>query len=136
MSEDINQRILAELLKLKRVFYVILVLVIVGGVPAFYEGFKRGLSQAHSWEEVTTAMRRQEFPAALSRAQALVARQPNYAYGQAYLGAVYLAMNDVTNAQAHYSRAYELFPNEENEKNLAAIRKRLATAHDFNLLSK
>ena len=136
MSEDINQEILAELRKLKRVFYVILVFIILGALPAFYAGFTRGYSQANSWDRVRTAMSRQDFPAALSMAQALVARQPDYYYGHAYLGAIYLAMGDVTNAETQYSWAYELFPNEESQKDLAAVRKRLAVGGDFKLLSK
>ena len=136
MSEDINQEILAELRKLKRVFYVILVFIILGALPAFYAGFTRGYSQVNSWDRVRTAMSRQDFPAALSMAQALVARQPDYYYGHAYLGAIYLAMGDVTNAETQYSRAYELFPNEESQKDLAAVRKRLAVGGDFKLLSK
>jgi cytochrome c-type biogenesis protein CcmH/NrfG len=136
MSEDINQEILAELRKLKRVFYVILVFIILGALPTFYAGFTRGYSQANSWDRVRTAMSRQDFPAALSMAQALVARQPDYYYGHAYLGAIYLAMGDVTNAETQYSRAYELFPNEESQKDLAAVRKRLAVGGDFKLLSK
>ena len=136
MSEDINQDILVELRKLKRVLYVILVLIILGSVPAFYAGFTRGLPKADSWDRVTTAMKHQDFQAALSIGQTLVAGQPNYYYGHAYLGAIYLAMGDVTNAEAQYSRAYELFPNEESEKDLAAVRKRIAAGRDFKLLSK
>jgi tetratricopeptide (TPR) repeat protein len=137
MSEDINQEILAELRKLKRVFYLILVFIIVGAVPAFYQDLSRGFSQAApSWERVRTAMGRQDFPAALSMAEALVASQPNYYYGHAYLGAIYLATGDVKNAEAQYSRAHELFPSEENEKDLAAVRKRVAAGGDFKLLIK
>jgi cytochrome c-type biogenesis protein CcmH/NrfG len=136
MSEDINREMLVELRKLKRMFYVFLFAVIVASMPAFYAGFTRGASQADSWERVTTAMRHQDFSAALSMAQVLVARQPKYYYGHAYLGAIYLAMDDVTNAEAQYSRAYELFPNEEAEKDLAAVRKRLAVGGDSKMLSK
>jgi len=135
MSEDINQKILVELRKLKRVFYLILVFIIVGSIPAFYAGFTRGYSQADSWERVTTAMRRQDFPAALSMAQRLVRRGPDYYYGHAYLGSIYLAMNDITNAEVQYSQAYRLFPNEESEKDLAAVRNRMLTG-DFKLISK
>ena len=81
-------------------------------------------------------MQRQEFSTAMSMAQTLVASQPNYYYGHAYLGAIYLAMGDVKNAEAHYSRAYELFPNEESEKDLSAVRKRGVPVGDFKLLSK
>ena len=135
MSESSNQEILVELRKLKRVFYLILVFIVVVSIPAFYAGFTRGFSQADSWERVTTAMRRQDFPAALSMAQTLVHHQPDYYYGHAYLGAIYLAMDDVTNAEAEYSQAYHLFPNEESEKDLAAVRKRMAGG-DFKLMSK
>ena len=58
-------------------------------------------------------------------ANTLVERQPNYYYGQAYLGAIYVAVGDLTNAESHYLRAYELFPNEQAEKDLAAARKSL-----------
>lgn len=136
MSEDINREILVELRKLKRVFYLILVFIIIGSVPAFYAGFTRGLSKTDSWDQVTTAMRRQDFPKALSMGQALVDGQPSYYYGHAYLGAIYLAMGDITNAEAQYFRAYELFPNEESEKDLAAVRKRKAAGGDFKLLTK
>lgn len=93
MSEEINQEILPELRKLERIFYVMLVFVIVGIVPAFYRGFSRGLSQAvPSWQSVDIAMKAQGFPKALAEAQALVARQPNYYYGEAYLVVIYLAI--------------------------------------------
>ena len=124
MSEDINQAILAELRKLKRIFYAMLVVFILACIPAFIAGFTHDSSD--SWERVTTAMRHQNFPAALSMAQALVRQQPDYYYGHAYLGAIYLAMGDVTNAEVQYSRAYQLFPNEESQKDLAAIQKRMA----------
>lgn len=137
MSDDINREILGELRKLKRVFYLMLVLIAIGVVPAFFRGFSRGISQAGpSWQSVDTAMKRQDFPKALAEAQALVAQQPNYYYGEAYLGVIYLAMGDLTNAESHYLRAYELFPNEESQKDLAAVRKRLAEQRTMKLLSK
>ena len=136
MSEDINQAILAELRKLKRVSCALLVFLILGTLPSFYSAFKRDYSRADSWDRVTTMVRRQDFPAALSMAQSLVACQPDYYYGHAYLGAIYLAMGDVTNAETQYTRAYELFPSEEVEKDLAAIRKRLAAPHDLKPTSK
>jgi cytochrome c-type biogenesis protein CcmH/NrfG len=137
MSEDSNHEILVELRKLKRIFYAILVFIILGSIPAFYAGFTRGYSQADSWERVTTAMRRQDFAAALSLAQSLVRQQPDYSYGHAWLGAIYLAMDDVTNSEAQYSRACQLFPSEEYEKDLAAVRKRMTNrGGDFKLMSK
>ena len=136
MSEDINQQLLVEVRKLKRALYLVLALVVILLVPSFYAGFKRGAARADSWEQVTVLMRRQDFPAALSMAQGLVARQPDYYYGHAYLGAIYLAVGDTSNAEKHYARAYELFPNEESQKDLAAVRKRTAPEGGFKLLTK
>jgi cytochrome c-type biogenesis protein CcmH/NrfG len=72
----------------------------------------------------------------LTLAQANVARQPSDYYGHSYLGIIYLAIGDVTNSEAEYSRAYQLFPSEDNEKSLSAVRKRLAAGGDFKMLSK
>ncbi len=138
MSEEINQEILEELRKIRtigrRMCYLIVVFIIVGAVPPFQYGWSHG---AVSWEQVTSAMRRQDFSTALSMAQELVRQQPDYYYGHSYLGAVYLAMNDVTNAEAEYSRACQLFPNEEDQKDLAAVQRRMATGGgDFKLMTK
>jgi cytochrome c-type biogenesis protein CcmH/NrfG len=138
MSEDINQEILVELRKIRtisrRMCYLIVVFIIVCAVPVFKHGGAHG---APSWDEVTSAMRQQNFSTALSMAQALVRQQPDYYYGHAYLGTIYVAMDDVTNAEAQYLRAYQLYPSEEAEKNLAAIRKRMvAGGGDFKLMSK
>jgi cytochrome c-type biogenesis protein CcmH/NrfG len=135
MSEDINQQILAEIRKLKRIFYAMLVVMVLTCIPFFYYAFTQDSSV--SWTRVTTAMRHQNFPAALSMAQSLVRQQPDYYYGHAYLGAIYLAMDDVTNAEREYSRAYQLFPSEEDQKELAAVQKRMTSgAGEFKLMSK
>jgi len=140
MSEDINQEILAELRKAtstgRRVLWVLLLLLIVSVLAFPMSRRSRSASSVSSWESVTTAMRQQDFQRALAEAQALVARQPNYYYGQAYLGAIYLSMGDLTNAEVHYSRSFELFPNEQGEKDFAAIRKRLADSQANRLLSR
>jgi tetratricopeptide (TPR) repeat protein len=136
MNDDINQEILTELRRIRRLFKVFCIFIIVSLVPSFYYGIRQDSSQADSWERVRTEMSRQDFPKALSMAQSLVYREPNYDYGHTYLGYVYLAMGDITNAEAQYLRADELFPDEENDKNVAAVRKRLVTGTSFNLLSK
>jgi cytochrome c-type biogenesis protein CcmH/NrfG len=136
MIEDNNAEILAELRKLKRVFYIILIFIFVGSLPAFYAAFTRPSTAGDSWARVRTAMDRQDFPAALSMAQTLTARQPDYYYGHSFLGAIYLAMGDVTNSEAQYSQAYQLFPSEDAAKDLAAAQKRLVPGGDFKLLSK
>jgi tetratricopeptide (TPR) repeat protein len=140
MSDDINQEIVSELRRIRSVgrgvFWLLLLLMIFSVLGALVSRRSRTESKTDSWSSVDTAMRQQDFPKALAEAQALVARQPNYYYGQAYLGAIYLAMGDLTNAETHYLHSYELFPNEEGEKDLAAVRKRIAAGGNFRLLTK
>ncbi|MGB7746540.1 MAG: hypothetical protein WBN75_04555 [Verrucomicrobiia bacterium] len=136
MSEDINQEILTELRKPRRsnqtvVFVACFVLIVVTFISR-----QKPSSQEHSWTAVDTAMKQLDYPKALYLTQANVARHPNYYYGHSYLGFIYLAMDDLTNSEAEYLRAYELFPSEQNEKDLAAIRKRVATAHETQLLAR
>ena len=135
MSEDINQEILKELQKSRRsnqvlmaVIAIVLLLVSVS--------HQKPAEPDHSWTAVQTAVKQLDYSRALTMAQANVARQPSDYYGHSYLGFIYLAMGDVTNSEAEYSRAYQLFPSEDNEKSLSAVRKRLATGGDFKLLSK
>ena len=140
MSDDINQEILAELRGVRtigrRLFWLLLCLVILSVLAFPISRRSRSATPADSWGAVDTAMKQQDFPKALAEAQALVARQPNYYYGEAYLGLIYLAMGDVSNAEKHYSRSYDLFPNEEGQKELTAVRKRLAEQQPIKLLSK
>ena len=129
MNEGIVQETLAELRKLRslgrRIFYLLLLLLIVAVLYFPVSRRPASLAKPASWDQVNTLMRQQDFPKALAEARLLVGREPNYYYGHTYLGAIYLAMGDLTNAEAEYARAYELFPHEQGEKDLAAVRKRL-----------
>ena len=152
-AENINRQILAELRRLRRNSelgaYITIVMLVLGAgyldrrVRQLPQSSRLArqveeLEQMHRprpsaqgaqplpWDEVSDAMDRFDYPKAVSLLQALIARQPTYYYGYAYLGTVYVAMGDFTNAEAQYLRACELFPDEENEKTLAVIRKRLA----------
>jgi tetratricopeptide (TPR) repeat protein len=142
MNEDINQELLNEVQKLvkelqksKRSNQVLVVVLFVVFVLVGLSHSKSS-EPTHSWSAVQTAVRQLDYPKALSLAQANVAIQPSDYYGHSYLGIIYLAMGDVTNSEAEYLRACQLFPSEDNEKNLAAVRKRLAAGGDFKLLSK
>jgi cytochrome c-type biogenesis protein CcmH/NrfG len=135
MSEDINQEILKELQKTRRSNQVLLSVIGITLLVVTIAHQKPSATD-HSWTAVQTAARQLDYPRALAMAQANVARQPSDYYGHSYLGYIYLAMGDVTNSEAEYSRAYQLFPSEDNEKDLTAVRKRLAAGGDFKLLSK
>jgi Flp pilus assembly protein TadD len=126
MSEDINQEILKELQRTRRSNQTLLVVIAVVLLVVIISHQKPSEPE-HSWTAVQTATRQLDYPRALCLAQANVALRPSDYYGHSYLGIIYLAMGDVTNSEAEYLRAYELFPSEENEKNLTAIRKRIAT---------
>jgi|ERR1043166_6529800 cytochrome c-type biogenesis protein CcmH/NrfG len=147
MNDEINQEILNELRSLRRhsqvAFYISLLFmaVAIGGVTWLrLERFWRGYSQPRSaapsgisaqaqetaWPGIAAALDQGDNQKALALAQSFVARQPGYHYAHATLGSVYVAMGNFTNAEAAYLRAIELYPDEENEKALAAIRKRLA----------
>ena len=129
MSEDINQEILKELRRSRRSNQILLAVIGIT-LLAVIIWRQKPPEPDNSWTAVQTAMRELDYSRALTLAQANVARQPGDYYGHSYLGVIYLAMGDLTNSEAEYSQAYQLFPNEENERNLSAIRKRIATAHD------
>lgn len=83
--------------------------------------------------EVTTHLRKQDFPAARQVAQALVAESPDEAAMHNVLGAVHLASGDHVNARARFAHALKLQPKfvpalmnlaalDANDKNYAAAR--------------
>ena len=83
-------------------------------------------SQESCWSQIDTALELGDFKTALSVARTMTKRTPASYYAYSYLGHVYLTMGDLTNAEAQFTRAYELYPTEDQEKPLTAVRKRLA----------
>ena len=137
MSEVTSDQAVAELRRIRFALFSLVAILVLGLFPAFLRGFSRGTAEAApSWERVRTAMSRQDFQSALSMANTLVERQPNYYYGQSYLGVIYMAVGNLTNAESHYLRAYELFPDEQAEKDLAAVRKRMGMSPQMKALSQ
>ncbi|PWU20117.1 MAG: hypothetical protein C5B50_04675 [Verrucomicrobia bacterium] len=142
---------LTELRKLRKLnlFTLILTLVSAAGcvllIIAFLIGAQyrstrqttaRTSSRSNPWSQVRTAVEEQDFARALTLANDVIARNPSDYYGYTYLGYVYLALGDLTNSQANYQRAFELWPVEENEKNLNAIKSRIAIEHQKQLEKK
>ena len=141
MNDDVDQEILSELRKLRRSSQVSIwlgVVVVAAGLsyivllrytrPHYQYQPRVATQQAQPrpWDEVDAAIAREEYSRALSLAETVVARQTNYYYGYSYLGNIHLAMGDITNAEISYLRAWELWPDEENAKNLTAVRRRIA----------
>ena len=56
--------------------------------------------------------------------QEFLAAQPDDYYAHGYLGYIYLQMGDLARAAEEYSRSYELWPSENTQKHLEAVRKR------------
>ena len=135
MSEEINREILIEIRKSRRSTQLLLAIIAILMLAVSF-AHQKPTEPDHSWTAVQTAVKQLDFSRALTMAQANIARQPSDYYGHSYLGYIYLAMGDVTNSEAEYSRAYQLFPSEDNEKSLAAVRMRLANGGDFKLLAK
>ena len=135
MSEDINQEILVELRKIRtisrRLCYLIGFFIIVCMVVPFLRDGQRQTSHSYSWTQVTAALEQGDTQKALSIAKWLVIRQPDYPYGHACLGYVYLTINNLPSALNEYSRAYQLFPSEDAQKDLDAVRKRMSSGTDF-----
>jgi tetratricopeptide (TPR) repeat protein len=128
MSEDINQEILVELRKIRtisrRMCYLIGVFIAICIVIPFFRGGQR--QDSYSWPQVRTTLEHGDSQKALSMAKWLVDRQPDYAYGHAYLGYVYLARGELGSAESEYLRAYQLFPDEDAQKDSAAASRQMA----------
>ena len=147
MNEDINQKILSELRSLRRLAqWSVWLSALAFVVLAVYFSFARSqllrsrfarevdasqravqptADTGDAWSDIQAALDRGDTQKALFLAKGFVARVPSYHYPHACLTTVYVAMNDFTNAEAACIRAVELYPCEEHEKALAAIRKRL-----------
>ena len=70
-------------------------------------------------------MDKEDLDDALRIATELMNKNPRNAYGEQTLGFINKDMGALASAEKHFARAYELFPSEDNEKNLTAIRKAL-----------
>ncbi|GEM_PF-5683558 len=127
MNDESEQTLLAEVKELRRlgrkIFYLLIILLVatLATVP-----IPTHMPTQSSWSEVRCLIDRQEFKKAFPIAEHLVAQAPRNCYGHAVLGQLFLAVNDITNAEIQYSMAYDLFPSREAEETLQALRKRLA----------
>ncbi len=147
MNDDITKQILEELReanqfnrKAHRFYSTILVIILIISIMLPF-GFRQlGLLKSRSqteekqtWRQVENLLDQAEYAKALELTHSLVKKSPNYWYGYSYLGTIYHAMGDVAKAEENYAKAHNLFPDEENEKTLKAIRKVIETKrHQLN----
>lgn len=127
MSDEGDETLLAEVKQLQRlgrkIFYLLILLLVA---TLFTIPIPTHMPTESSWSEVRCLIDRQQFKRAFPVAERLVAQAPRNPYGHAVLGQLFLAVNDIKNAEIQYSMAYDLCPNREAEETLQALRKRLA----------
>ena len=90
-----------------------MIIILTAGPKLYHDGHR-----SHK-----TMRKLSEFLVRRKAAQPADAQQEDY-QAHMYLGNMYLALGDLTQAEAEYSRAYALSPSEESRKPLAAIQKR------------
>ena len=147
MNEDINREILIELRKLRQInqrmsYFALVVLIaaiaFIGITEYKYSHSTQTSSQLYPWRNVDAAFDQLDYPKAISLAQAILAHDTNNndGWGYTYLGNIYLRMGNLTNAEAAYERAYQLFPSKTHEEKVTAIQKRIAMEHKAQSQSK
>jgi predicted Zn-dependent protease len=147
MNDDSNQQLIdglreltAQLRQLRHATntaLVVCVLLVIGfGIylPMRYRSLatshSRQLTQqtpTDSYTAVRSAMDCLDYDKATQMLQRLVQQYPNDYYAFACLGNIAVTTGKLKDAETYYSRAYALFPSDDYEKPLRAVRKRIAT---------
>ncbi|MFC1453543.1 tetratricopeptide repeat protein [Verrucomicrobiota bacterium] len=105
--------------------FVVLFLVSISLRHRLYSRTTATSQGTDSWHEVRSLMDTAQYDKAKAVVQALIEKSPDYYYGYSYLAGIHLAEGNLVEAEASFEKAYGLFPLEENEDNLIAIRKAL-----------
>ena len=80
-----------------------------------------------SYTAIRSAMDCLDYDKATQMLERIVQQYPNDYYAFAYLGNIAVTTGKLKDAETYYSRAYALFPSDDYEKPLRAVRKRIAT---------
>ncbi len=129
MEEETASQILHELRKQNRLCWlftgIALILVCVY-VYLQATGYTPHSSPPEpTWKEVRSLLDKAQYSQALEMTRALVEKSPKYYYGYSLLGEINMALGNVGEAERNFTKAYNLFPIEENEKDLLAAKKLL-----------
>lgn len=117
------------------IFGVLLILAVAGSIYLTTVQSKRlGVSYKHedSWQDARNLLDKGNFKEGIDMTQRLINKNPDYYYGYAVMGSVYHELGDMNKAEQYYSKAFDLFPTEDNEKTLKAIRKSKETRGKSN----
>ena len=132
MEEETAREILGQLRRQNRLAWVAIVILIAFVciyIPFRVLGSHRRSAAARSepsWAEVGSLMDEAQYDKAMLMTRTLIEKSPDYYYGYSFLGGIYLAKGNFASAEQNFAKAYELFPTEENEKSLLAVRTVLA----------
>jgi cytochrome c-type biogenesis protein CcmH/NrfG len=83
-----------------------------------------------SWSQARTLLGQGETQKGKEMIERMLQKFPNYYYGHTLMGSVYQELGNLEAAEKSYARAVELFPDGDNEKTLAAIRKAIQNKKD------
>lgn len=135
-DSEISAQLLEEVRKLNRlsrastIWFTIWMIVVFGFMISSSIRVWRGSPSEHkeaelSWGDIRDKMDRGHYDEAISDAKGLVQKTPKDWYGHASLAYFYLSKGDLREAEKEYATAFRLWPIEDNEKTLKAIRKRI-----------
>ena len=133
MNDDHAQKVLNEARKIRKIVVWIFIIFMIYFAMSVYSFIHSQLrwrrysstpdKTSMSWHVVQQLMDTGEFELALTEANKNIEESPDYFRGYKILGHIYLAMRQPGKAEEAFSKAYELFPSEENHKNLEAVQK-------------
>lgn len=139
MNEEIEKQIVDELRSLNAfarkasktnrmalVMLGVLVAAIIVSIPLRHRLNSRARSASQttdSWQQARTLLDQGATDKGREMIERLLQKNPDYFYGHALMGSVYQELGDLDAAEKSYARAADLFPNDDNEKTLTAIRK-------------
>ena len=84
---------------------------------------KSAAQTADSWHEARSLLDQGEDQKGKEMLERLVRKYPEYYWGHVLMGFFYQKSGNLEASEKSYARAAELFPDEDNEKTLVAIRK-------------
>jgi tetratricopeptide (TPR) repeat protein len=139
MSEETEKQIIDELRKQSIMFaeaakfnktatftILILLVVLVVTIPFQDQFISRCMPAPQvvdSWPQARNLIDVGKLTEAEKMLQRLASKYPSCDYGYTLLAHCQLRMGHLIDAEANYAKAYDLFPLEANEKDLAAVRK-------------
>jgi len=132
MDNEIEKQILEELRKQNRMNVIgivclcIFIMLFVAGIAfrgRIASSLRPNTPSIDSWREANTLVDKGDFQKGTEMLHRLIAKHPDYYYGYKLMGCVELEQGNLEETEVNYAKAYDLFPSEDNEKDLAAIHK-------------